>query len=255
MRLKVTGLDFAYRNRPVLADIGFGLAPGRVLVILGPNGVGKTTLLRCLNAIHRPSAGIVSLDGADLLQLAPPQIARHVGYVAQRGEATRITVYDAVLMGRKPHLGLRVSPHDRALTEAAISRLGLEPLALRHIDEVSGGELQKVALARALVQEPTLLLLDEPTSALDLRNQFEILTHLRSIVRDRGLSTVMTMHDLNTALRFADEVVLMKAGRILAHVGVHDVSPELVEATYGLPVALHRIDGVPVVIPSPRGAA
>lgn len=250
--LTVSKIDYAYRNRAVLERIGFGLGPGRILVIMGPNGVGKTTLIRCLNAIQRPASGTVLLEGEDLLRLAPPEMARRVGYVAQRTETARLTVYDAVLMGRKPHMGLRVSGADRDRTEAALDRLGLASLALRHIDELSGGELQKVALARALVQDPRLLLLDEPTSALDLKNQFEILTLLREAVRERGMATVMTMHDLNTAMRFADDVMLMKGGRILAHVTVREVTAALVEATYGLPVAIHHLDGVPVVVPQPR---
>jgi iron complex transport system ATP-binding protein len=247
--LNVSEIGFAYRNRTVLERIGFDLEPGRILVILGPNGVGKTTLIRCLNAIHKPSKGSVLLEDEDLLRLSPPRMAMRVGYVSQRTETARLTVYDAVLMGRKPHMGLRVALDDRDKTEAAIARLGLEPLALRHIDELSGGELQKVAIARALVQEPRLLLLDEPTSALDLRNQFEILTLLREAVRERGMATVMTMHDLNTALRFADEVLLLKGGSILAHVPTDGVTPDLIEATYGLPVAIHHLDGVPVVVP------
>lgn len=252
MRLSVEDLSFAYRNRQVLDAISFALAPGRILAILGPNGVGKTTLLRCLNAIHRPATGVVQLEGQELLRLSPRAIAQRVAYVAQRTEAGRVTVFDAILMGRKPHLGLRLTDRDHALTEAAIAQLGLESLSLRLIDELSGGELQKVALARALVQEPQLLLLDEPTSALDLRNQFEILTHLRQIVQTRGLSAVMTMHDLNTALRFADEVVLIHQGQILAHCPVSQITADLIHATYGLPVHVETIRGVPVVIPSPE---
>jgi len=247
--LEVTDLGFAYRSHAVLERISFGLVPGRILVILGPNGVGKTTLIRCLNAIQRPSTGTVLLQGENLLSLSPPRMATRVGYVAQRTEIARLTVYDAVLMGRKPHMGVRVSAIDREKTEDVIARLGLEPLALRHIDQLSGGELQKVAIARALMQEPRLLLLDEPTSALDLRNQFEILNLLRTEVHDRRMAMVMTMHDLNTALRFADEVLLLKGGRVLSHVPVAEVTSDLVAATYGLPVAIHHINGVPVVVP------
>lgn len=249
--LKIDNISFAYRNRAVLEEISLGLGPGRILAILGPNGVGKTTLIRCLNAIHRPKSGTVMLEGQDVLRLSPPQMARRIGYVAQRTETARLTVYDAVLMGRKPYMGLRVSDADRACTEAAIGRLDLGALAMRSIDQLSGGELQKVALARALVQEPRLLLLDEPTSALDLRNQFEILTLLCAEVRNRGMATVMTMHDLNTALRFSDEVLLIRHKRILAHVPVAEVTPELIEATYDLPVAIHYLDGIPVVVPAP----
>ncbi|MFV0514042.1 MAG: ABC transporter ATP-binding protein [Jhaorihella sp.] len=247
--LDVTNIGFAYRNRAVLERISFGLRPGRTLAILGPNGVGKTTLIRCLNAIQRPNSGTVMLDSENLLHLSPPQMARRVAYVAQRTEAARLTVYDAILMGRKPYMGMRVQPDDRAHVEAVIDRLGLAPLALRLIDQLSGGELQKVAIARALVQEPRILLLDEPTSALDLANQFEILTLLRTEVARREIGVVMTMHDLNTALRFSDEVLLIRGGQILAHMPVDEVSADLIEATYGLPVRVHDIGGDRVVVP------
>lgn len=247
--LNVTNIGFSFRNRAVLEQISFGLEAGKTLGILGPNGVGKTTLIRCLNAIQRPKSGAVLLDAENLLDLSPPQMARRVAYVAQRTEAARLTAYDAILMGRKPYMGMRVSQDDRLRVEAVIDRLGLGPLALRMIDHLSGGELQKVAIARALVQEPRLLLLDEPTSALDLANQFEILTLLKGEVARRDIGVVMTMHDLNLALRFADEVLFIRAGKILAHLPASDVSEDLIEATYGLRVEVHDIGGNRVVVP------
>ncbi|WP_319567066.1 ABC transporter ATP-binding protein [Cohaesibacter marisflavi] len=249
--LDVQDLHFAYRNRAILNDIAFDLKPGRILVILGPNGVGKTTLLKCLNAIQKPKGGSVLLDSENLLCLTPPQLAAKVGYVAQKSQTARLTVFDAVLMGRKPHMGWRVKDHDLAMVGEIIARLGLEALSLRYLDELSGGELQKVSIARAFVQQPRLLLLDEPTSALDMRNQFELLSLLFSVVRERKTATVVTMHDLNTALRFADEFLLLKDGRVLARGAVEEISPKLIEATYDIPVSIHTIDGAPVVVPKP----
>ncbi|SFO17281.1 iron complex transport system ATP-binding protein [Cohaesibacter marisflavi] len=249
--LDVQDIHFAYRNRAILNDIAFDLKPGRILVILGPNGVGKTTLLKCLNAIQKPKAGSVLLDSENLLSLTPPQLAAKVGYVAQKSQTARLTVFDAVLMGRKPHMGWRVKDHDLAIVGETIARLGLEALSLRYLDELSGGELQKVSIARAFVQQPRLLLLDEPTSALDMRNQFELLSLLFSVVRERKTATVVTMHDLNTALRFADEFLLLKDGRVLARGAVEEISPKLIEATYDIPVSIHTIDGAPVVVPKP----
>ena len=248
--LQTNGLGFSFKEHAILTDIALRADPGRILVILGPNGVGKTTLLKCLNGILKAGAGTILVDGDDLRQLAPSQIATRVGYVAQRSEASRLTVFDAVLMGRKPHMSWQVSKTDIALTEAVIGRLGLVPLALRHVAELSGGEFQKVSIARALVQEPRLMLLDEPTSALDLRNQIEILSLLRKIVDDGRMAAVMTMHDLNMALRFADDVLFLKDGRILSSGPVAEVSAELVSEAYAQPVQIHRIDGVPVVVPT-----
>ncbi len=248
--LQTNGLGFSFKEHTILTDIALRADPGRILVILGPNGVGKTTLLKCLNGILKSSAGTILVDGDDLRHLAPSAIATRVGYVAQRCETSRLTVFDAVLMGRKPHMSWQVSKADIALTEAIIGRLGLVPLALRHVAELSGGEFQKVSIARALVQEPRLMLLDEPTSALDLRNQIEILSLLREIVDDGRMAVVMTMHDLNMALRFADDVLFLKDGRILSSGPVAEVSAELVSEAYAQPVQIHQIDGVPVVVPT-----
>ncbi len=248
--LQTNGLGFSFKDHAILTDIALRADPGRILVILGPNGVGKTTLLKCLNGILKSGAGTIVVDGDDLRSLAPSAIATRVGYVAQRCETSRLTVFDAVLMGRKPHMNWQVSKADIALTEAVIGRLGLVPLALRHVAELSGGEFQKVSIARAMVQEPRLMLLDEPTSALDLRNQIEILSLLREIVDDGRMAAVMTMHDLNMALRFADDVLFLKDGRILSSGPVAEVSAELVSEAYAQPVQIHRIDGVPVVVPT-----
>lgn len=253
MILDVADLHFGYGTRAVLEKIGFDLEAGRLLAVLGPNGVGKTTLLRCINAIQKPKGGSVLLEGEDLLRIAPEAMARRVGYVAQRCDGAGITVYDAVLLGRKPHMGLRLSERDRQVTDTVIARLGLEHVALRHIDQLSGGEMQKVAVARALAQEPRLLLLDEPTSALDLRNQFELLTELRTIIREQRMAAVMTMHDLNMALRFADDVLLLARGKIMARVSVQEVTAQLIEATYEQSVVIHHLDGIPVVVPMSRG--
>lgn len=249
MILDVQDTCFSYQCRAVLEQISFSVQPGELLAILGPNGVGKTTLLKCINAMHRPDDGAILVEGADVLRLSPPEIALSVGYVAQRSEAARLTVFDAVLMGRKPHIRWRVSEEDLKIVDAALKRLDLNALSLRHLDNLSGGELQKVAIARALVQEPKLLLLDEPTSALDLKNQMDILTMIRRVVDEHRIGAVMTMHDLNTALRFANAYLFLKDGRVYDVGRVEHISSEMIEAVYGLPVEIHSINGHPTVVP------
>ncbi len=249
MILDVRGVRFSYNSHPVLDGVDFQVNSGELLAILGPNGVGKTTLLRCINAIRQPGAGSILVDGADVLRMPPARIAREVGYVPQRAETARLTVFDAVLMGRKPHIRWAVGQKDLRIVEAALRRLRLDGLALRHIDGLSGGELQQVCLARALVQEPRLLLLDEPTSSLDLRNQIGILTMLRHVVEEHGIAAVMTMHDLNTALRFAHKYVFLKDGRIVTAGTTADVTSDVVERVYGVPVEIHHINGSPLVVP------
>jgi iron complex transport system ATP-binding protein len=247
--LTVNELKFMYRNKNVLREIGFSIEQGKVVAVLGPNGVGKTTLLKCLNRILRPEGGSVLLDDENLLDLSTLDIARRVSYVPQRVETGRLTAFDAVLLGRRPHIGWDVTPRDLAIVDAIFTRLGMESQRLCYIDEMSGGELQKVAIARALVQEPRVLLLDEPTSNLDLKNQVEILTTIRDIVRDHHIAAIMTMHDLNQALRFADIFIFIKNGTVHVH-GTHDiVTPLIIEEVYGLPVMIGEFGGIRCVIP------
>jgi iron complex transport system ATP-binding protein len=249
MILNVDGVAFTYRSSPVIRDITFSLRPHQVLAILGPNGVGKTTLLKCMNAILRPKTGSVLVEGTDLLTADRMAIARKVGYVPQRCEVGRMTAFDAILLGRRPHIRWDVTEADLRIVEAAVRMLRLEDLSLRYIDEMSGGELQKVSIARALVQEPRVLLLDEPTSSLDLKNQLEILEIVRRVTTDHDVAAVMTMHDLNMALRYADRFILLKDGVIHAAGGPDVVTPEIIEAVYGVPVTLERYNGFSVVVP------
>jgi iron complex transport system ATP-binding protein len=220
-----------------------------MLAILGPNGVGKTTLLKCMNAILKPKSGTIMIEEQDVLKLEQMEIARRLGYVPQRCEPARLTAFDAILLGRMPHIKWNISAEDVMLVEAVIKRLKLEDLALRYIDELSGGELQKVGIARALAQNPKLLLLDEPTSSLDLRNQLDILDIVRDVVRNEDVSAIMTMHDLNLAFRYADKFLFLKNGTIFAAGSIADISPQIIEEVYGVPVTIQNYQNVPVVIP------
>jgi iron complex transport system ATP-binding protein len=250
MILSVSGISFTYGGHGVLSDVDFDLEGGELLAILGPNGVGKTTLLKCINAIHRPQGGSVMVEGRDVLTMRPDEIARGIGYVAQRNDSARLTVFDAVLMGRKPHIRWKVRDHDLKMVDSAIRRLHMEPLSLRYIDQLSGGELQKVAIARAMVQEPRLMLLDEPTSSLDLRSQVDIMTMLRRVVDEHKIAAIMTMHDLNTALRYADKVLFLKDGVIHSTGPACGVTTQVVEEVYGLPVHIQTVHGHPMIIPA-----
>jgi iron complex transport system ATP-binding protein len=249
MILEIAGVSFAYPGTPVLEDVTCTVDAGELLAILGPNGAGKTTLLRCLDGILRPARGTVRVEGRDVRQLGPREIARQVGYVPQRTEPARLTVYDAVLLGRKPRIRWDAGEHDLRVVEAALRLLDLRRLALRSLDQLSGGELQKVAVARALVQEPRLLLMDEPTASLDLRNQVAILDLVRRVVDEHEIAGVMTMHDLNQALAYADRILLLKGGRIYAQGASREITAAMIGEVYGLDVRIHHLDGRPVVVP------
>jgi len=249
MILKVAGLSFRYNGLKILEEVEFRVNRHEILAILGPNGVGKTTLLRCINTLLRPQAGSILLDDQDLLSLGRDEVARLLAYVPQRGETGPILAFDAILLGRRPHIGWDVRREDIQKVQAIIDQLHIGHLALRPINSMSGGELQKVLIARALVQEPGLLLLDEPTSSLDLKNQIEILAFLRMIVRAHSLTAILTMHDINQAIRFADRFLFLKEGMVYAAGTREIITPELIREVYGLPVTIAEVNGMPVVVP------
>jgi iron complex transport system ATP-binding protein len=249
MILCIDDIKFKYNGNPILEDVTFAVQKGEIIAILGPNGVGKTTLLRCINGILKPSSGSVMVEDRDVLKLDAMAVARKIGYVAQHQTVGRITAFDAILMGRRPHIRFRVNKKDLKIVDGAIKSLGLEKLAMRPIDRMSGGELQKVAVGRAMVQEPSLLLLDEPTSSLDLKNQVEILKLIRRVVKEHAVCAVMTLHDLTTALRFSDKCLFLKNGGVHAAVGPQEVTADIIRAVYDIAVEIHYHNGFPFVIP------
>lgn len=249
--MEVRNLSFSYPcGRQILKDISFTVPAGDFLAVLGNNGAGKSTLLKCFDHILRPQSGTVTVDSTDLLALKPAELARQVAFLAQGAEGSRLTVYDTLLLGRKPYMKWGVTGEDRAIVDETLARMELEPLAVRYLDQLSGGERQKVLLARALVQEPKVLLLDEPTSNLDLRNQYEVLDLVRQECRRRNIAAVMVIHDLNLALRFCDRFLFLHEGQVLAEGPMSVVTPEHIRAVYGIDAAVEHIQGTPVVIPS-----
>jgi iron complex transport system ATP-binding protein len=249
MILNINDLTFKYNSHNVLNNINFSVEKGEILTILGPNGVGKTTLLKCINSILKREKGDVYINGQDTFSMDVTQIARQMSYVAQHSDVAKLTAFDAILLGRRPHIKWRVSKEDIKKVDAVIKRLNLKHLALKYIDQMSGGELQKISLARAFVQETDLFLLDEPTSNLDLKNQAEILGLVKRVVKEHNVAAVMTMHDLNTALRYSDKYLFLKNGSIYGAGDVNNISCSMVESVYGIPVEIMQHNGYPVIIP------
>jgi len=249
MILSVQDLSFSYNSHPVLQNVRCDARPNEIVAILGPNGAGKTTLLRCMNAMLRPKTGTVLLGKQDILSSSRREIARSIAHVPQHIEPPGVTAFDAILLGRRPWIGMNVHKDDILKVQAIVEQLHLSGLALRHVNAMSGGELQKVVIARALVQEPRVLLLDEPTSSLDLKNQHEIMRFIRSVVHTHHLTALMTMHDLNLALHYADHFVLLKEGMVYAAGGDEVITAELIEEVYGVPVVIRRWGGRNVVVP------
>ena len=249
MILDVQGLRFHYPSRPVLDDANFAVERGEVLAILGTNGTGKTTLLKCINRVLTPAAGSVLIEDQPISALSRNALAQKIGYVEQQRAGSRATVFNTVLLGRKPYIRWDISQNDMEIASQALETLGLAEYALRYLDELSGGELQKVIIARALAQEPEILLMDEPTSSLDLKNQLEVLTLIHKISSERGIAVVVAMHDLNLALRFADRFILLKDKTIFTAGGLEVMTPENIESVYAVPVTIAAHNGSRVVIP------
>ncbi len=251
MMLEIAGLQYGYHGTPVLKGIDLNVAAGEVVSIVGPNGAGKSTLLKCVNRILRPTAGTVSLEGRAASAYARRELARTISYVPQQtGPTPLLSVIDMVGLGRAPHRGQAPAAHDRAIVMDAIEAVGLVPLAFRLFAELSGGERQRVLIARALAQEGRLMLLDEPTNALDLRHQLDAMILVRRIVRERGTSALIAIHDLGLASRFSDRLVLLSAGRVYADGEWTSVlSPAHLEGVYGVTAEVGTANGLPYVIP------
>ena len=249
MKLSVKDLSFSYGGRKVLDRISFDVEDNSIVSILGPNGVGKTTLLRCLCNLHRPQEGSILVDGTDVLTLSGRELAKHIGYVPQSTKPVRTTVFDTALIGRRPYMEWGVTKRDMEITEGVLDALGLTGLSMRYANEISGGEYQKVQIARAMVQEPEILILDEPTNNLDIANQHVTMHAILNAVSSRGMCTIMTMHDINLAVHYSDRFLFIKDGRVWAYGGPEIITEELVRDVYGIDsdVIIHK--GMPFVIP------
>ncbi|MDX9799574.1 MAG: ABC transporter ATP-binding protein, partial [Bacteroidales bacterium] len=219
MILQVDGMEFSYPSKSVLKNIVFQVNKGEVVSVLGINGAGKSTLLRCINKILKPQKGTVLIDRFNLKQLDDVGIAQKMAYVPQNTISNYMTVFDTVLLGRKPYIKWEASKRDLEITSNILKLMQLEKYALRNTNELSGGELQKVIIARALVQEPKVLLLDEPANNLDLKNQIEVMKIIRDISRTQNISAIVVMHDLNLTLRFSDKFIMLKDGKIFSEGG------------------------------------
>jgi iron complex transport system ATP-binding protein len=248
--LEVTRLSFWYGKNRILNDISFKINAGTMISVLGQNGSGKTTLLRCLGAFLKPQSGTIFLHCKNIERLLPEQRAKRIAYMSQRAEVSGLTVFDAVLLGRKPYMNWQPTTEDLQKVEQILYRLNLADKALRPIDHLSGGELQKVSLARLLVQEADLLLLDEPTSSLDMKNRVEILSLLRHFVHERQLIALISIHDLNDALRFTDRLLLLKNGNVFADEKPETLTDTVVESVYGLPVEVYKTTNSKFIVPS-----
>ena len=249
--LKIVDLSFSYRDIRVLEDIDVSLKPGEILSIVGPNGTGKTTLLKCITSIITPDRGAVFLGERDVARMSRRELAGYLGYVPQQIPSKfPMTVFEMVLLGRRPHISWKPSSHDLERVADILQEMKLADLALRDVGRLSGGQRQKVLLARALAQDPEFLLLDEPTSSLDLRHQLEVMEIIRGLVRDNGTGAMIALHDLNLASRFSDRIIMLHNGRIFSEGPPAQVmTSENIREVYGVEAMVRQENGYPLIQP------
>lgn len=250
MRLKINDVEFRYASTPIIEDICMDVAPSEIVTICGPNGVGKSTLIKCIDRILKPEGSIL-LDGQEIKNMSMIEIARQIGYVSQSSSNVfPATVFDMVLMGRRPHAGWRSSEMDEDKVIEILKLMGMEDLALRDFNELSGGQQQKVIIARALAQESKVLLLDEPTSNLDIRHQLEAMEIIKNLAKEKEISVIMSVHDLNLASRYADKIIMMNKGRIFSAGAPSLVlTSENILSVYGVETVVKNESGKPYIVP------
>lgn len=249
--LSIDGLFFSYKNTNILEDIEIDLHQGEILSIVGPNGTGKTTLLKCIAGIEKPERGTILIDGKDASGMKRMAHARCIGYVPQSSPSKfPIAVFDAVLMGRRPYIAWKPSKKDLQMVADILKSMDLEDIALRDFDELSGGQKQKVLLARAVAQDTDYLLLDEPTSNLDLKHQMEVLEMISSMVKKNGVAAILAMHDLNLASRFCDRMVMLDRGKIFCSGEPRQVlTVENIRSVYGVEATISMSNGDTYILP------
>lgn len=241
------GVHFSYTSDSVILDgVGLELKKGEILGVLGPNGSGKTTFVKCLNRILTPQQGQIMLMGDDVVTMSRRDIAGTIGFVPQAtsGEMSAPMVYDVVLMGRRPHMSWKFTENDDEIVWKVMEQLDVAHLASRHIDELSSGQLQRVLIARAIAQDAKVILLDEPTSNLDVKYQIDVMDLIRGIVEEKGVGACAIIHDLDLAMKYCDKVVLLGDGKIRsAGTPEEALTSVTIKDVYGVDAYVENIHG------------
>ncbi len=254
IELEIENLGLAYGKNVVMRDLTFRVSPGEMVGLIGPNGSGKSTIIKAMSRVIRPQSGKILLDGRNITGIRRTELARMIGVVPQMPLLPgSFTVFEIVLMGRNPHLGLfrHESARDMEITWDAMGRTATRSLSERQIGELSGGEIQRIVIARVLAQEPKSILLDEPTSNLDINHQVEILDLIKNLCREDNLMVVITLHDLNLAAQYCDRLILINNGTVHAQGAPSEViNTENIEEVYGAGSCVyeHPENGLPIVL-------
>ena len=248
--LKIEDLCFGYSRRSprVLNGIDLELNAGEIGIILGRNGSGKTTLFKNILGINEPDSGRILFDGEDLLKMPKRERARRIAYVPQHIHFGALSVFDSVLMGRVTYFGLRAGKEDYDVVERILSEMQLEDFASRSAEDLSGGEKQKIAIARAMAQEPRLLVFDEPTGNLDIANEQLIIEEAKKLAREKNIAILSSLHDLNQAMSFGDRFYFVKDGTVKYSGGEECFTPEIIRDIFSIDIRIAEIDGRKIII-------
>ena len=249
--LKVEDLCFSYGKQaePVLRGATLELEQGQIGILLGKNGSGKTTLFKNILGIEKPSVGTIQFDGENLLKMPRRERARRIAYVPQHIHFGDLSVFDSVLMGRVSYFGMKAGPQDYAAVEQILADMQLLDFADRSAEALSGGEKQKIAIARAMAQEPRLMVFDEPTGNLDIANEHLIIREAKKLAREKNISILCSLHDLNQALSLGERFFLMKDGMVKYTGGPDCITEEVIRDVFEVEMRLRTIDGQRVILP------
>ena len=248
--LSVENVTFRYsRQGPdVLRGVNLELKPGEIGILLGRNGSGKTTLFQNILGILNPRSGTIRFEGEDLRALSRAQRARRIAYVPQDIRFGALSVFDSVLMGRVAYFGMKAGREDYLAVERILRDMGLESFAQRNVEELSGGERQKIAVARAMAQEPKLMVFDEPTGNLDIANEQQIIREAKRLAREKHIAILSSLHDLNRAMEFGDRFFFLKDGVVKYTGGKECFREDVLRDIFDIDVKIAQVDGQPVIL-------
>lgn len=238
--LHVKNINFKIKDKYLLKDINFSSQAGEMRVFVGPNGAGKTTLLKTIANIYTPQNGKITLDNNDIHSLKPQKLSKIISYMPQFNDVPNISVLEVLELGRYTYSGIKIKQQDRDIINSVIKSFSLENILDKNISTLSGGQRQKVLLASCLVQEPQILILDEPISHLDPKNQLDVLRVVKKMTKEKGIITLIVLHDIQHALHYGDKLLMMKNATVIYDIDSKDIQEKHLNEVFDVTAKLFK---------------